>query len=70
LALAGPVIRTALASAIDSLLKDIDPSLSINSTFDQLAAAGVAHVDSAAVAASDVALVGVQDVPQDFALAA
>lgn len=61
---------SALASAIDSLLKDIDPSLSINSTFDQLAAAGVAHVDSASVAASDVALVGVQDVPQDFALAA
>ena len=61
---------SALASAIDSLLKDIDPNLSINSTFDQLAAAGVAHVDSASVAASDVALVGVQDVPQDFALAA
>ena len=61
---------SARASAIDSLLKDIDPSLSINSTFDQLAAAGVAHVDSASVAASDVALVGVQDVPQDFALAA
>lgn len=37
---------SVLASAIDSLLKDIDPNLSINSTFDQLAAAGVAHVDS------------------------
>ena len=61
---------SALASAIDSLLKDIDPSLSINSTFDQLATAGVAHLDTAVVAASDVALVGVQDVPQDFALAA
>ncbi|WP_025858932.1 heme acquisition protein HasA [Pseudomonas sp. CHM02] len=61
---------SALASAIDSLLKDIDPSLSVNSTFDQLAAAGVAHLDSASVAASEVALVGVQDVPQDFALAA
>ncbi|OIN50081.1 heme acquisition protein HasAp [Pseudomonas azotoformans] len=61
---------SALVSAIDALLKDIDPSLSVNSTFDQLAAAGVAHLDSAAVAASDVALVGVQDVPQDFALAA
>ncbi|HEC56264.1 MAG TPA: heme acquisition protein HasAp [Gammaproteobacteria bacterium] len=61
---------SALTSAIDSLLKDIDPSLSVNSTFDQLAAVGVAHVDSASFAASDVALVGVQDVPQDFALAA
>ena len=61
---------SALTSAIDSLLKDIDPSLSVNSTFDQLAAAGVAQVDSASFAASDVALVGVQDVPQDFALAA
>ena len=60
----------ALAEAIDSLLKDIDPSLSVNSTFDQLAAAGVAHADSASFAASDVALVGVQDVPQEFALAA
>lgn len=61
---------SALTSAIDFLLKDIDPSLSVNSTFDQLAAVGVAHVDSASFAASDVALVGVQDVPQDFALAA
>ena len=61
---------SALASAIDTLLKGIDPSLSVNSTFDQLAAAGVAHQDSAAFAAADVGLVGIQDAPQDFALAA
>lgn len=34
---------SALQGQIDALLKAVDPSLSINSTFDQLAAAGVAH---------------------------
>lgn len=61
---------SALASAIDTLLKGIDPSLSVNSTFDQLAAAGVAHQAPAAFAAADVGLVGIQDAPHDFALAA
>ena len=61
---------SALASAIDTLLKGIDPSLSVNSPFDQLAAAGVAHQEPAAFAAADVGLVGIQDAPHDFALAA
>ena len=61
---------SALAGEIDALLKAIDPSLSVNSTFDDLAAAGVAHVTPAAAAAADVGLVGVQDVAQDWALAA
>ena len=61
---------SALAGEIDALLKAIDPSLSVNSTFDDLAAAGVAHVNPAAAAAADVGLVGVQDVAQDWALAA
>ena len=58
---------SALAGEIDALLKAIDPSLSVNSTFDDLAAAGIAHANPAA---ADVGLVGVQDVPQDWALAA
>lgn len=58
---------SALAGEIDALLKAIDPSLSVNSTFDDLAAAGIAHANPAA---ADVGLVGVQDVSQDWALAA
>ncbi|QXI29312.1 heme acquisition protein HasA [Pseudomonas vanderleydeniana] len=61
---------SALVSAIDALLKAVDPSLSVNSTFDQLASAGVAHLDGASVAATDVSLVGVQDTSHDLALAA
>lgn len=60
---------SALQGQIDALLKAVDPSLSINSTFDQLAAAGVAHA-TPATAAADVGLVGVQELPQDLALAA
>lgn len=61
---------SALAGEIDALLKAINPSLSINSTFDDLAAAGVAHVNPAAAAAADIGLVGVQEAAQDWALAA
>ncbi|NBF03184.1 heme-binding protein [Pseudomonas sp. Fl5BN2] len=56
----------ALTSVLNDLLDDY--GLSTASTFDQLAAAGIGHaVDSFA---TDVALVGVQDVAQDWALAA
>ncbi|MGY1450104.1 heme acquisition protein HasA [Pseudomonas chlororaphis] len=61
---------SALAGEIDALLKAISPNLSVNSTFDDLAAAGVAHVAPASAAAADIGLVGVQDVAQDWALAA
>ncbi|GAB7406481.1 hypothetical protein OUHCRE3_50380 [Enterobacter hormaechei] len=60
---------SALQGQIDALLKAVDPSLSINSTFDQLAAAGVAHATPAA-AAAEVGVVGVQELPHDLALAA
>lgn len=55
---------TALEAVLNNLLDDY--GLSTASTFDQLAAAGLAHSTPTA----DVALIGVQDVPQDFALAA
>ncbi|KAF1052067.1 MAG: Hemophore HasA [Stenotrophomonas maltophilia] len=63
---------SALQAQIDALLKAVDPSLSINSTFDQLAAAGIAHADTAAAAATatDVGVVGVQEASHDLALAA
>ncbi len=60
---------SALQGQIDALLKAVDPSLSINSTFDQLAAAGVAHATPAA-AAAEIGVVGVQELPHDLALAA
>ena len=54
----------ALESVLNNLLDDF--GLSTASTFDQLAAAGLGH----ATPSADVALVGVQDVAQDWALAA
>lgn len=60
----------ALESTIDALIKAVDPSLSINNTYDQLAAAGVAHLNAASATSNDVSLVGVQDAPHDLALAA
>lgn len=54
----------ALESVLNNLLDDF--GLSTASTFDQLAAAGQGH----AAPSADVALVGVQDVAQDWALAA
>ncbi|MGR2710257.1 heme-binding protein [Pseudomonas sp. IB20] len=55
---------TALESVLNNLLDDF--GLSTASTFDQLAAAGLGH----ATPSADVALVGVQDVAQDWAFAA
>ncbi|NVZ21135.1 heme acquisition protein HasA [Pseudomonas costantinii] len=53
-----------LETVLNNLLDDF--GLSTASTFDQLAAAGLGH----ATPSADVALVGVQDVAQDWALAA
>lgn len=57
---------TALESVLNDLLAEYN--LTTEATFDDLAALGLAHQDAAPAAA--VALVGVQDVAQDFALAA
>jgi len=55
-----------LEGVLNTLLSEFN--LSTDSTFDQLAAAGLAHADTAF--AADIGLVGVQDVAQDWALAA
>lgn len=55
-----------LEGVLNTLLSEFN--LSTDSTFDQLAAAGLAHVDTAF--AADIGLVGVQDAAQDWALAA
>ena len=55
-----------LEGALNNLLSGF--GLSTESTFDDLAAAGLAHAD--APLAADIGLVGVQDVAQDWALAA
>lgn len=57
-------------SALESVLNDLldDFGLSTASTFDEVSAGLAAH--AAAAATTDVALVGVQDVEQDWALAA
>lgn len=57
----------ALQSVLEALFKAVDPGLSLNSTFDELAAAGLAHVTAGA---ADVGLVGVPQGAQDWALAA
>jgi len=57
---------SGLEGALNNLLSGF--GLSTDSTFDDLAAAGVAHAD--APLAADIDLVGVQDVAQDWALAA
>lgn len=59
---------SALESVLNELLGAIDPSLSTANTFDEISAGLAAHAASSATA--DVALVGVQDVAQDWALAA
>lgn len=56
----------ALESVLNDLLDDF--GLSTASTFDEVSAGLAAH--AAAAATTDVALVGVQDVAQDWALAA
>lgn len=57
-------------SALETVLTDLLGSIGegLNSTFDDIAAAVASH--AASPAATDVALVGVQDVAQDWALAA
>ncbi|WP_339476481.1 heme acquisition protein HasA [Pseudomonas sp. RL_5y_Pfl2_69] len=55
-----------LEGVLNNLLSGF--GLSTDSTFDQLAAAGLAHAD--APLAADISLVGVQEVAQDWALAA
>ena len=55
-----------LEGALNNLLSGF--GLSTESTFDDLAAAGLAHADASL--AADIGLVGVQDVAQDWALAA
>lgn len=57
-------------SALETVLNDLldDFGLSTASTFDEVSAGLAAHAATAATA--DVALVGVQDVAQDWALAA
>lgn len=57
---------TALETVLNNLLDDY--GLSTADTFDHVASTLASH--AASVATADVALVGVQDVPQDFALAA
>lgn len=57
---------TALEAVLNNLLDDY--GLSTADTFDHVASTLASH--AASVATADVALVGVQDVPQDFALAA
>lgn len=56
----------ALETVLNNLLDDY--GLSTADTFDHVASTLASH--AASVATADVALVGVQDVPQDFALAA
>lgn len=56
----------ALATVLTELLGEIGEDL--NSSFDDIAAAVASHAASAAT--TDVALVGVQDVAQDWAIAA
>ncbi|MGO3542139.1 MAG: heme acquisition protein HasA [Pseudomonas helleri] len=55
-----------LEGVLNTLLSEFN--LSTDSTFDQLAAAGLAHADTAF--AADIGLVGVQDAAQDWALTA
>ena len=55
-----------LEGVLNTLLSEFN--LNTDSTFDQLAAAGLAHADTAF--AADIGLVGVQDAAQDWALAA
>ena len=57
---------SGLEGVLNNLLSGF--GLSTDSTFDQLAAAGLAHAD--APLAADISLVGVLDVAQDWALAA
>ena len=57
---------SGLEGVLNTLLSEF--GLSTDSTFDQLAAAGLAHADTAF--AADIGLVGVQDAAQDWALAA
>ena len=57
---------SGLEGALNNLLSGF--GLSTDSTFDDLAAAGLAHAD--APLAADIDLVGVQEVAQDWALAA
>lgn len=57
---------SGLEGVLNNLLSEFN--LSVDSTFDQLAAAGLAHAD--APLAADISLVGVQEVAQDWALAA
>ena len=57
---------SGLEGVLNNLLSEF--GLSTDSTFDQLAAAGLAHSDAPQVA--DISLVGVQEVVQDWALAA
>jgi heme acquisition protein HasA len=58
----------ALEGVLNELLSAIDPDLSTANTFDEISAGLAAHAASSA--STDVALVGVQDVAQDWALAA
>lgn len=58
---------SALEGGINNLLGAIDPHLSTASTFDEISAGLASHAHAAT---ADVALVGVQDVPHDLALAA
>ena len=57
---------SGLEGVLNNLLSGF--GLSTDSTFDQLAAAGLAHAD--APLAADISLIGVLDVAQDWALAA
>lgn len=57
-----------LETVLNNLLDDY--GLSTASTFDALAAKGLGHATAESFAAADVALVGVQDIGQDWALAA
>ncbi len=57
---------SGLEGALNNLLSAF--GLSTESTFDDLAAAGLAHAD--APLAADIGLIGVQDVAQDWAMAA
>jgi len=56
---------SALETVLNNLLDDF--GLSTANTFDEISAGLAVH---ATVTTTDIALVGVQDVPQDFALAA